>query len=281
MIRVLKSGFYSSIQDQGRNGFQEFGVPKSGSMDSYSSALANSIIGNDNSCAVLEITMTGPTLEFLCNTVICITGAYMSPSVNNLPVKLNQAINVKANDILDFGKLLYGFRAYLAVKNGFKTKLVMNSRSMFKNITANHIVIKGDHLEIEENISISSTKSSIKVDSHHFSSIDLEVFKGPEYDKLSIDQQNLLTNNSYSISKNHNRMAYQLEEILVNKIKPIITSLVMPGTVQLTPSGKLILLMRDCQTSGGYPRVLQLGEKAINMLAQKTTGNQIKFRLTE
>ena len=65
MIRVLKSGFYSSIQDQGRNGFQGFGIPVSGSMDSYSSALANSIIGNDNSCAVLEITMTGPTLEFL------------------------------------------------------------------------------------------------------------------------------------------------------------------------------------------------------------------------
>ena len=281
MIRVLKSGFYSSIQDLGRNGFQEFGVPTSGSMDSYSSALANFIIGNDNSCAVLEITMTGPTLEFLCNTVICITGANMSPSLNNLPVKLNQVINVKANDILDFGKLLYGFRAYLAIKNGFKTKLVMNSRSMFKNITANHIVVKGDYLEIEENISISSTKSSIKVDNHHFSSIDLGAYKGPEYDKLSINQQNLLTNKSYSISKNHNRMAYQLEQILVNQIKPIITSLVMPGTVQLTPFGKLILLMRDCQTSGGYPRVLQLSEKAINMLAQKTTGNQIKFRLTE
>ena len=86
---------------------------------------------------------------------------------------------------------------------------------------------------------------------------------------------------SFTISKENNRMAYQLEETLENDLKPIITSLVMPGTVQLTPSGKLIALMRDCQTTGGYPRVLQFSEKSICILSQKSTGNKVKFRLTE
>ena len=74
-------------------------------------------------------------------------------------------------------------------------------------------------------------------------------------------------------------MAYQLQESLENSLEPILTSGVLPGTVQLTPSGKLIILMRDCQTTGGYPRVLQLKESAINILAQKYTGQQIRFKL--
>ena len=74
-------------------------------------------------------------------------------------------------------------------------------------------------------------------------------------------------------------MAYELEEPLDNTMEPIITSLVMPGTVQLTPSGKLIILMRDCQTTGGYPRILQLSDDSIDRLSQKYMGHNINFRL--
>jgi len=76
-------------------------------------------------------------------------------------------------------------------------------------------------------------------------------------------------------------MAYQLKETLDNSLEPIITSLVLPGTVQLTPSGKLIVLMRDCQTTGGYPRVLQLKESSINILSQKFTNAKVKFKLID
>ena len=74
-------------------------------------------------------------------------------------------------------------------------------------------------------------------------------------------------------------MAYQLEERIKNELNPIITSPVLPGTVQLTPSGQLIILMRDCQTTGGYPRVLQLKAASDDILSQKFTGEQIKFNL--
>ena len=74
-------------------------------------------------------------------------------------------------------------------------------------------------------------------------------------------------------------MAYQLEDPLKNSLQPIITSLVLPGTIQLTPSGSLIILMRDCQTTGGYPRILQLSEASINRLAQKSTGDKVRFEL--
>ena len=105
---------------------------------------------------------------------------------------------------------------------------------------------------------------------------------------LFTKDQNLLINNEqiiklfnqeFTVFKENNRMAYQFQELVTNNLKDIITSLVLPGTVQLTPFGKLIVLMRDCQTTGGYPRVLQLKESSINLLSQKKVGDKIKFKL--
>ena len=115
----------------------------------------------------------------------------------------------------------------------------------------------------------------------NFNSKTLKVHKGPEFDRLSISEKENLFSQEFTISKENNRMAYQLSEAVQNNLTPIITSLVLPGTVQLTPSGKLIILMRDCQTTGGYPRVLQLNDKAINILSQKFTNDKIRFTLID
>tara|TARA_R110002050_G_scaffold261556_1_gene401722 strand:- start:259689 stop:260534 length:846 start_codon:yes stop_codon:yes gene_type:complete len=280
MVKVLKAGFYSTIQDLGRFGYQEFGVPYSGVMDVISASMANSVLGNDVNLAVLEVTMTGPVLQFFKDTSICISGADMSPQLNKLPIKLNKAIPIKTGDIVSFGKLSKGFRCYLAVLGGFKTEKVMQSQSMYKGITEQFVLFKDDELGLEETITVvDSGYASIKMNASHFDSQVIDVFKGPEFDLLSEGQQKELFLKAYSISKDNNRMAYQLEAVLKNELKPIITSAVLPGTVQLTPSGKLIVLMRDCQTTGGYPRVLQLKESAINVLSQKFTGQSILFRL--
>jgi biotin-dependent carboxylase-like uncharacterized protein len=280
MIKVLKTGFYSTIQDLGRFGYQQYGVPYSGVMDMLSASFANSILGNALNSAVLEITMTGPALEFFSETVICISGANISPQLNNINIKHNKAIKVNAGDVLSFGKLNNGFRCYLAVLGGFKAENVMKSLSMYKNITSNVTISKNDELLID--IKVSNLKNSfvsIKANTKHFKTLEIDVLEGPEFGLLSKEQQDLLISKTFTISKENNRMAYQLNDLLPNDLKSIITSSVLPGTVQLTPSGKLIILMRDCQTTGGYPRVLQLKESAINVLSQKFTGNTISFRL--
>lgn len=280
MIKVLKSGFYSTIQDLGRFGFQEFGVPYSGVMDKKAAILANALLGNSKEEAVLEMTMTGARLQFNSYTNIAISGADMSAMLNNNPIKLHKIISVKPNDVLTFGKLNTGFRCYLAVLGGFKTEMMMNSKSMYPYITKQFKLNKNDELSILQASSISKTHhASIRFDNDYINSNTIEVFKGPEFDALTKQQQSNLFSKVFTISKNNNRMAYQLEENLVNNIKAIITSAVLPGTVQLTPSGKLIILMRDCQTTGGYPRVLQLKESALNILAQKFTGKTISFKL--
>jgi len=278
MIKVLKAGFYTSIQDLGRMNYQEYGVPYSGAMDSYSAPLSNALLNNDPNAAVLEVTMTGPELLINGVTSMCITGADMSPTINNVGVKNNHVIQVEKGDILSFGKLNYGFRAYIAVSGGFQSEVVMESRSMYNGITKGFRICKGDELQIvsSEN-SIYASNATLKINREHFKTLCIEVFKGPEFDQLSPAQQKGLFTEDFSVSKDNSRMAFQLKETFKNNLQAIITSLVMPGTVQLTPSGSLIVLMRDCQTTGGYPRVLQLKETSIDILAQKFIGSRFRF----
>ncbi|MGC1205693.1 MAG: biotin-dependent carboxyltransferase family protein [Flavobacteriaceae bacterium] len=280
MIKVLHSGFYSTIQDFGRTGFQEFGVPYSGVMDRKAATLANTLLGNRDDEAVLEMTMTGAKLLFVTETCIAICGADISPKLNNETLLLNRMIQVKPNDILSFGKLNTGFRCYLAVLGGFKTETIMKSKSMYQNITKQFMIYKNDELQISQKPPASNKQhASMRFDSSYINSNILEVYKGPEFENLTKNKQTELFSKPFVISKDNNRMAYQLEETFQNNLSPIITSAVLPGTVQLTPSGKFIILMRDCQTTGGYPRVLQLKESSMDVLSQKFAGNTINFKI--
>jgi biotin-dependent carboxylase-like uncharacterized protein len=282
MVKVIAPGFFSTIQDLGRMDYQEYGVPYSGVMDRYSAKLANALLGNDKNDALLEITMTGPKLQFDCDTYIVITGADMSPRHNGISIKQTHVVKIKPGDALSFGRLQFGFRGYLAVLGGLQSELVMHSRSMYNGITKQHKINKGDVLTIAPPSKvIQETNATIKINANHFIGNRIEVYKGPEFEYLTEKQQNKLLSTEFTISKDNSRMAYQLEEVLVNDLQPIITSLVLPGTVQLTPSGKLIILMRDCQTTGGYPRVLQLKGAYINVFSQKFTNNKIHFNLID
>lgn len=282
MIKVSKAGLYTSIQDFGRRGYQLYGVPLSGVMDKQAAAFANVLLGNSEDMPVIEMTMTGATLEFDTETYICISGADMSPKLNTLPLDLYKIYNVKKGDILSFGTLKLGFRSYVATLGGLQSQVVMSSASMCKGITKDAVLKKGDILSINTSNLISiNQNASIRADKSYLNAKSINVYKGPDFDMLSEKQRSKLFLKDFTISNNNNRMAYQLQESFQNNLEPIITSNVLPGTVQLTPSGNLIVLMRDCQTTGGYPRILQLEEKSINILAQKFTGQTFRFNLIE
>lgn len=280
MLKVIKSGFFTTVQDAGRFGYRSYGVPVSGAMDAYSSQFANALLGNDKTAAVLEMTMTGPKLQFLEPTLIAISGADLSPKINEIPVEMHAIIKIHPNDILSFGKLKKGMRAYLAIKHGFKTEKVLKSRSMYSPITTSSLITDGSTLHYKPcKETIKPTNAHVKYEYSIIEETLLKVFKGPEFKKLTSNLQKQLLNTNFSVSKLNSRMAYQLEPNLNHNLEPILTAPVLPGTVQLTPSGQLMVLMRDCQTTGGYPRVLQLTEGAINQLSQKRTSEIIRFEI--
>lgn len=280
MIKVIDPGFYTSIQDKGRFGFQNYGVPVSGCMDENSAKIANQILRNLTSSALLELTMTGCSLEFKKDTIIAVTGSDMNAKLNGSSIQMYNKIDVKKGDLLSFGRFEYGFRTYIAFQGGIKSEKVMKSRSMYNGITKSFKIQKNDKIVLNNSINKSRSTNQEKIQKLILSD-NIECYKGPEFHKLSKENKENLLKKQFSISNNHNRMGYILNEKIKNNIKPIITSHVMPGTVQLTPGGKIIILMRDCQTTGGYPRILQLTNSAINILSQKMTNSEIKFNIKQ
>ena len=278
MFRVIEAGFFTTIQDAGRFGFRDKGVPVSGFMDARAAKLANSMLENEPADALLEITMTGPSLQFEQPTYIALSGADMSASLNGAAVNNNEVHRIEAGDILSYGKLKEGFRSYLAIKGGIQTPKILNSRSYFKSITGLSRIKPDDEVPYFLDQDYIPKITHIKTEDFHRER-KLGVFYGPEFDLLDDVNKKMLFGSTFTIAKDYNRMAYQLEEEIKAHSISMITSANIPGTVQLTPAGKLIILMRDGQTTGGYPRILQLSETSISTLAQKKFGDKIKFDL--
>ena len=278
MIKVLKEGLFTTIQDIGRFGYKNIGVPVSGSMDQTSAKLANLLLGNDESSAVLEMTLVGPTLEFMNDTYISITGADMNPSLNKQKVLQNKPLFVNKGDILYLSHSSNGMRSYLGIKGGFNSEKKLGSKSFYRGITKREKLIKNDKIKFAK-VTSSPMKMNKSINDFKINRKNkINVFKGPEFDLLDSNSKDIIFNTDFTIGVN-NRMGYNLVEPIENSISSIISSPVMPGTVQLTPSGRLIILCRDCQTSGGYPRVLQLDRSSIDSLSQKTIGETIKLKL--
>ena len=275
MIKVIEPGLFTTIQDGGRHGYRNIGIPTSGFMDKESAWAANNIVDNDREESLIEITLKGPTLLFDNNYTISITGGDFNPLINDMPIKMYESINVKLGDTLKINNTKNGARCYLAISGGIDVKSIFGSKSFLSNISESYYLRKGDEIRISDN----SNNKILKKNKLKFKlNRSMEVFKGPEFDLLSIKVKNMLFKNKFTIRTN-SRMAYNLEEKVQIGIKSIISSPVLPGSVQLTPSGKMIILHRDCQTTGGYPRILQLSRNSLNNLSQLKSGEKIELKL--
>ncbi|MBF4985465.1 biotin-dependent carboxyltransferase family protein [Nonlabens mediterrranea] len=272
-LSILTAGFRSTIQDLGRLDYRDYGVPHSGVMDQYSSRLANRLLNNTVDCAVIEMTLSGAEMVFSTPTQIAITGAPCKIVVQQMTYESPCVIKVETGDVVKIGTAINGNFIYMSIAGGFMTDAYLGSRSYYPGIL-DHALIKKDDQIFYNNVNNTIkpiTKSMSKVHS------SLKAFIGPEFHKLTRSQQIQLLGTSFSISKTWNRMAIQLNEKLINDLEPIHSSPVLPGTIQLTPHGKLVVLMRDAQTTGGYPRVLQLTEEAINKISQYRVDESVNF----
>jgi biotin-dependent carboxylase-like uncharacterized protein len=280
VIAILHPGIYCSVQDQGRFGHTKMGVPQAGCADTYAARMANAMLKNHEKDALIEVTFGQGKFKFTSDTYICLTGGDFSPKLNGKLIKMQSVFFIKKDSVLSFGKRVYGARVYLSVQGGIQTKTVYGSRSFFDGITQQKLG-KGAMLPILPIQKYADNNfSKVRVSEKHFTTIYLPCLKGPEFFKLNQEQQRKLFT-PFSISDDNNRVGYRLKESLKNNLSSILTSAVLPGTVQLTPSGKCIILLQDCQVTGGYPRILQLTEIAIARVSQKITGDKIQFILED
>lgn len=279
-LKVIRCGTYGSIQDLGRAGYRAWGIPLSGALDEKSARLANLVCGNSEDSALLELIGPGWEFEFDQDTLISICGADWNPKINQKSVKLQQNHQVKAGEILSMRYPGKGRIAYVSISGGFQTEEIMQSRSWHPQITETFVLKKHMLLPYSELNSLNSANDIfVKQFSDDPSKLQVQAEPGPEWNLLSQEAIDQLRENEWTVSNRSNRMAYFVEENLMSVTESILTSAVWPGTVQLTPSGQMMILMKDAQTTGGYPRILSISQNELNKIAQKNPGEKFRFEI--
>jgi biotin-dependent carboxylase-like uncharacterized protein len=284
MVEVLASGLFTTIQDNGRFGYQEFGMPVSGVMDKDAFMLANWLVGNNANEAVLEITLIGPKLRFLEKTYIGLTGADISPKINGISIEMYATIEIEIGDVLEFGKLNSGCRTYLAFQGGINTNKEMNSRSTYSYAKiggmSGSTLKKGDcfPLLISKLIPLKKVPTSYQL--KYSSLLTVRVIEGIEenlFDQKSLEN---FYQKEFTITSNSNRMGYKLEGEKLSLSKPfeMLSSGIVKGTIQIPQNGNPIVLLSDAQTTGGYPRIANVISVDIPFLGQQKPGDKIRFR---
>lgn len=130
-LKVIKPGLSTTVQDLGRPGYYHIGIPTSGGMDMLSLAAANLLVGNPAGAAALEAVFTGPELEFTADATVAVTGADMPARVDGVEQPGWTAFKVRKGQVLSFGYLKAGARAYIAVSGGIDVPVVLGSRSTY------------------------------------------------------------------------------------------------------------------------------------------------------
>ena len=278
-LKVIHAGTFASIQDKGRSSYAKYGVPKSGFIDKKSAQKINKLLGNKPNAAVLEWTQIGPILQFTKATQIVLSDTTNKTTLNGEALRAKEIIQVPEDSLLNLGNNPNVIYSYLAIKDGFQTSRILDSRSMQKGITKSSLLQTKSKLRYKaQRLKTSFFKKPTF--GLHQPFVDsfarkIDCFTGPEYDLLSEDEQSNLEQ-YFTLSNQRNRMGIQLTELLPNSLPSMHSVPILPGTVQLTPSGKLIVLSKDCQTTGGYPRILHLTEKSLAQLSQ--TSQNVRFR---
>jgi antagonist of KipI len=283
----------------GRYGHQHLGINPSGAMDKYAMQIANMLVGNEPHEAVLEMHFPSSVFLFKKQAMIAITGADFSPSINGEMIPSGHALIVNKNDVLQFHKPAEGARAYLGVKGGYAVPAWLNSRSTHMKAGAGGFhgrsLQKNDELPI--NFSFHSKKELSafiilpwKADNEFMpakkernSSLEVLVLQGQEWDRLATESKENFEMTSFVITQQSDRMGYRLDNIPfpVMSREELVSSPVCSGTIQLLPDGKLIVLMADHQTTGGYPRIAHVITAHRSRMAQLKAGDRVHFKMTD
>lgn len=255
-------------------------------MDSYAMQVANSLAGNKPGEAVIEMHFPAPIIRFEATVLIALSGADFDAVIDDISVPVNKPVLVPQGAILSFKKNISGCRVYLAVNGGFTIKPWLGS------ISTNLIAVAGgiNGSKLMKDVAIPFNKKSLRIidkvkvlpwkadtasaymDAHYFYFI-----KGPEWDWLTPLSQHHLLQEPFTITPQSDRMAIRLqgEKLTCVTNQELVSAAVTMGTMQLLPSGDVLVLMADHQTTGGYPRVGTIISAHLPKMAQAVAGDYV------
>jgi antagonist of KipI len=297
---VKRAGFFTSVQDLGRTGFREFGVSTSGALDPLALRVANLLVSNDERVAGLEITLGGLQLRFNDERIVAWCGGEFEVEIGSQSLPAGHVGRLQAGDELKFRTPQIGCRAWLAISGGVDMPIVLGSRST--DLRANFGGLDGRALrdgdviplgprpgssasaEATADRPIPATRISSWTAPHDWVSPAkpnpiLRFLRGADWTRFNALTLQLLTSELLTASPDSDRMGVRLTgpELPRADNVDLISEAVAPGTVQVPPSGHPILLLGDCQTIGGYPKIAQVITVDLGMAAQVRAGDRVRF----
>lgn len=292
-LKIIKAGIADSVQDSGRYGNMHLGINVNGAMDRVSAALANALLGKTAREPVIEIHFPASLILFEKPTIICISGADFQPVIADCVIDINRPYAIPAGSTLSFRKKIKGWRCYLSIYQHLNIDLWLGSYSTNLKAKAGGMkgryLATGDTIVYEKDCVVESLlKNEMPVGMKWImptlsASIGGLLFiPGPEWDRLTDRSKQHFLQDFFTISRESDRMGYRLQgkPLQMASPQPILSSGVTNGTIQLLPSGQLIVLMADHPTTGGYPRIANIISADLPLLAQINQGDRISFQLT-
>lgn len=285
-FKVISSGLMTTVQDMGRKGYRQFGVPVSGAMDSRSLMYANLLVGNDADAAALEMTLNGVKIEFEDATCVAVTGGVCEVTLNDVLMPLYETIFIQRGDQLEIGVISEGLRCYLAISGGIAVPEVMGSlstymRGGFGGLEGRKLK-PGDWLQTGicdiEGFKRRTLPPSLRF--KYASNAEIRVVLGPEVETFTERGVETFLGCLYTLSSQCDRMGYRLlgEKVEHQSSADIISNGIVPGAIQVPGSGEPIIMMADAQTTGGYTKIASVISLDLPLLAQMRPGDRIRFK---
>ncbi|WP_062261317.1 biotin-dependent carboxyltransferase family protein [Endozoicomonas arenosclerae] len=290
-LTLLEPGMLTSVQDLGRFGFRNLGFSTNGAMDTLAAKTANLILDNPESAPVLEYTLTGPTLKFHEPAAICLTGGNPVATLDNQPVDSHTVISIQSGQILKIGSLRSGCRGYLAIKGGFQLRETLGSCSTYLRAGIGGLegraLKENDQLKFTPMSSQESLKHEVSLGlefTHYLeepkSTLPVRFVRGPQFSWFSKQGLETFLNQPYSVRPDSDRMGYRLsgEKIVSQHSESLITEGATSGAIQIPPDGQPIILMSDCQPTGGYPKMGNIISVDLPRVAQLKPSDTLIFQ---
>ncbi|MFC3815704.1 biotin-dependent carboxyltransferase family protein [Lysobacter sp. GCM10012299] len=280
VLRVLRPGLLTTVQDLGRAGWRHLGVAHAGALDRDAAQLGNRLVGNRADAAVLELTLHGPTLQLEVPTRIALTGATVSARFKGEPVPCGRPVLLPAGT-LELGAVRAGARAWLAIAGGIDVPEVLGSRST--DLRGGFGGLDGRALRNDDRVVLGDTapfdctrlqSTPWWIDPGHDDDPRAPIRYLPSTHPWSAP----LARRAWNVSASSNRQGLRLQgDALPTTSADGLSEPVAPGTIQLPPDGQPIILLADAQTVGGYPRLGHVIAADLPRLAQCIPGQTLHF----
>jgi biotin-dependent carboxylase-like uncharacterized protein len=286
-LQVIAPGLHSTIQDLGRRGYQDIGVPLSGALDRIGLSLANALVGNAANAPALEILVQGPLLAVAAASVrvalVGVDGGLVIEGERGRAVASGQSARLTCGQKIRIATLGKTFCAYLAIEGGFDVATCLGSAATYARNRLGGW--EGRALQAGDLLPVRSNEAEVRPELALGQAYDpglaqpIRVVLGPQQDYFTADAVNTFLSATYAVSAQADRMGFRLDgpKLAHAKGYDIVSDGIVAGAVQVPGSGQPIVMLADAQTTGGYAKIATVISADVPALARRRPGAAVRF----